>query len=122
LNIEAYLRRIGIESNNLPVNEGSLRLLQRQHLLSVPFENLDIHWKRPIKVDVEKFYEKIVVNRRGGFCYELNGLFHELLKSLGFVSRMVSADRQRAETPLESEKQFYEILMREFGIVSEART
>jgi len=65
--------------------------LQRQHLLSIPFENLDIHWKRPIVLDTESFFRKIVENRRGGFCYELNGLFNELLTSLGFKTHLVSA-------------------------------
>ncbi len=59
--------------------------------MSVPFENLDIHWKRPIVLDIDKFYAKIVEERRGGFCYELNGLFNELLISMGFQTRLVSA-------------------------------
>ncbi len=59
--------------------------------MAVPFENLDIHWKRPIVLNVDRFYQKIVDEKRGGFCYELNGLFNELLKSLGFQTRLVSA-------------------------------
>ncbi|HMM79861.1 MAG TPA: arylamine N-acetyltransferase [Pyrinomonadaceae bacterium] len=55
------------------------------------FENLDIHWKRPIVLDIERFYSKIVGERRGGFCYELNGLFNELLISIGFTTRLISA-------------------------------
>ena len=88
---ENYLRRIGINNSDLPINPNTLRLLQREHLYQVPFENLDIHWKREIILDVEKFYEKIVGERRGGFCYELNGLFNELLKEIGFSSRIISA-------------------------------
>jgi N-hydroxyarylamine O-acetyltransferase len=65
--------------------------LQRSHLLSVPFENLDIHWKRPIILDLGRFFAKIVEARRGGFCYELNGLFNELLRGLGFETRLISA-------------------------------
>ena len=75
----------------MPVNAENLRILQRAHLLQVPFENLDIHWKKPIILDAEKFYAKIVNERRGGFCYELNGLFNELLNELGFPSRIISA-------------------------------
>lgn len=70
---------------------GGLRLLQRQHLLNVPFENLDIHWGQPIVLDTEAFYQKIVETNRGGFCYELNGLFNELLREMGFQTRIVSA-------------------------------
>lgn len=91
MNVGQYLARIGAEPDHLEPNEEVLRFLQRRHLMKVPFENLDIHWKRPIVLDVEKFYEKIVLSRRGGFCYELNGLFNELLKSLGFQTRLVSA-------------------------------
>jgi N-hydroxyarylamine O-acetyltransferase len=59
--------------------------------MNVPFENLDIHWNRPIVLDEEKFYSKIVSNRRGGFCYELNGLFNLLLRNIGFQTRLISA-------------------------------
>jgi len=85
-----YLRRIGIEKNDVAPTLENLKLLQRRHLLSVPFENLDIHWQRPINLDNEKFYEKIVGEKRGGFCYELNGLFYELLGEIGFQSKMIS--------------------------------
>lgn len=91
MNKVEYLARIGVEQDHLEPNEEVLRFLQRKHLLTVPFENLDIHWKRPIVLDVGKFFEKIVSNHRGGFCYELNGLFNELLKSLGFQTRLISA-------------------------------
>ena len=86
-----YLGRIGIENANISVNPVNLKRLQKQHLLRVPFENLDIHWKRPIILNAEKLYEKVVDEKRGGFCYELNGLFCELLKNLGFTSKIVSA-------------------------------
>lgn len=51
---------------------------------SVPFENLDIGLKRPIQLSEEELWEKIIVLKRGGFCYELNGLFAWLLKQIGF--------------------------------------
>ncbi len=75
----------------------TLRLLQRRHLLTVPFENLDIHWNRPIVLDTDSFYQKIVGENRGGFCYELNGLFKVLLDELGFESKMISARVAREE-------------------------
>lgn len=91
MNTEKYLRRIGFENFDVPVNAESLKLLQKKHLLNVPFESLDIHWKRPILLDTDRFYEKIIGEKRGGFCYELNGLFNELLRNLGFQTRLVSA-------------------------------
>src|SRR5262249_9039065 len=60
-------------------------------MLSVPFENLDIHLGRPIVLDDDVFFDKIVERRRGGFCYELNGLFAALLRELGFDVTMLSA-------------------------------
>lgn len=90
MNIAEYLSRIGLKSSDLAVDLVSLKLLQRRHLLNIPFENLDIHWKRPIVLDLDKFYRKIVEEKRGGFCYELNGLFNELLRDLGFQTRLIS--------------------------------
>lgn len=91
MNVDAYLERIEQNKANLSRDIASLRLLQRSHLLAVPFENLDIHWKRPIVLDTDRFCEKVVGERRGGFCYELNGLFNELLQELGFATRLISA-------------------------------
>ena len=91
MNRAEYLSRIGINGGEISPNEASLRSMQRAHLLAVPFENLDIHWNRPIVLDTEQFYRKIVKKKRGGFCYELNGLFNELLLHLGYTTRLVSA-------------------------------
>jgi N-hydroxyarylamine O-acetyltransferase len=91
MNVKKYLQRIGVDKEPLEDTAETLKFLQRQHLLSVPFENLDIHWKRPIVLDTEKFYQKIVGENRGGFCYELNGLFNVLLQELGYETKMVSA-------------------------------
>jgi N-hydroxyarylamine O-acetyltransferase len=86
-----YLERIGLDEKALSADAATLKLLQRRHLLSVPFENLDIHWKHPIVLDTDAFYKKIINENRGGFCYELNGLFNVLLRDLGFETKMVSA-------------------------------
>lgn len=58
--------------------------LHLAHMLNVPFENLDIGLKRPIRLASQSLWEKIVVQGRGGFCYELNGLFAALLREIGF--------------------------------------
>lgn len=91
MNRAEYLKRIGIGQNDLANDLPSLRLLQKQHLLNIPFENLDIHWKRPIILNADNFYEKIIKETRGGFCYELNGLFKNLLDEIGFQSKIISA-------------------------------
>ena len=61
-----------------------LRGLHQAHMRTVPFENLDIVLHRPIRIDEQSLWEKIVINKRGGFCYELNGMFAWLLKQIGF--------------------------------------
>ncbi len=91
MNKISYLRHIGIKENELEPTLKNLKILQKQHLLNVAFENLDIHWKRPILLDNERFYDKIIGEKRGGFCYELNALFCELLNQTGFQSKIISA-------------------------------
>jgi N-hydroxyarylamine O-acetyltransferase len=87
---EGYLRRIGSENLTEPTAE-ALFALHRAHLLSVPFENLDIHLGRRIVLDEMALFDKIVHWRRGGFCYELNGLFHILLQEIGFRVTLLNA-------------------------------
>jgi N-hydroxyarylamine O-acetyltransferase len=86
----AYLERIGHDGSREPTLE-TLRALHRAHLFTVPFENLDIHAGRSIRLDRAAFFQKIVRERRGGFCYELNGLFGEMLGALGFEVTLLSA-------------------------------
>src|ERR1039458_10379901 len=90
LNLLAYLERIGYSGSTEPSAE-TLRALQRAHMFAVPFENLDIHLGRPIVCDEDRFLHKIINERRGGFCYELNGAFSALLRALGFQVTLLSA-------------------------------
>jgi N-hydroxyarylamine O-acetyltransferase len=87
----AYLHRLGVRGP-VPPTAKTLHQLHEAHLLAVPFENLSIHWQEPIVLSDDALFEKIVVRRRGGFCYELNGLFAALLRSLGFNVTMLSAE------------------------------
>ncbi len=90
MNIDAYLQRLDYHGPRA-CTIGTLRALHQAHLLAVPFENLDIHLGRPIVLDEAALYDKIVRQRRGGFCYELNGLFAALLRELGFDVKLLSA-------------------------------
>lgn len=90
LDTAAYLARIGYSGSTAPTL-ATLRALHRAHLLAVPFENLDIGLGRPIALDETALFAKIVVRRRGGFCYELNGLFAALLRELGFEVTLLAA-------------------------------
>lgn len=90
VDIDAYCQRIGYDGP-LDVTAATLRRLHRAHLLAVPFENLDIHLKRPIILEEERLIQKIVGQRRGGFCYEHNAVFAAALRSLGFEVSMLEA-------------------------------
>lgn len=93
---QAYLDRIGYRGPLSPTAE-TLRALQVAHLQTVPFENLSIHAGQPIVLGHEPLFDKVVVRKRGGFCYELNGLFAALLRALGFQVAMLSAAVARAD-------------------------
>lgn len=96
MDVSAYLNRINYHGSMEPTAE-TLRNLQLAHLSSVPFENLSIHSNEPIVLNDAALFEKIVNRRRGGFCYELNGLFAALLRELGFSVDMLSAGVANAE-------------------------
>lgn len=90
MDIQRYLDRIKYSGPQHP-NISTLVQLHRAHLLAVPFENLSIHFGETIHLDLEWLYGKIVTRNRGGFCYELNGLFAGLLRELGFDVSLLSA-------------------------------
>ena len=90
MDVNSYLERIDYQGP-LDLSADTLSGLHYAHLLNVPFENLDIHLGRPILLDEDHLFEKIVTYRRGGFCYELNGLFAALLRELGFKVDLLSA-------------------------------
>jgi N-hydroxyarylamine O-acetyltransferase len=83
MNIKEYLARLNYSQ--------PLHALQLAHMKNIPFENLDIALGRKIKLDLENLWEKVIVNKRGGFCYELNGLFAWLLKEIGFEVNYLNA-------------------------------
>jgi N-hydroxyarylamine O-acetyltransferase len=90
VDVPAYLDRIRYEGPATP-NAETLRSLHRAHMFAVPFENLDISLGREIICDERRFLNKIVTERRGGFCYEMNGAFAALLRALGFKVTLLSA-------------------------------
>ena len=94
---DVYLARIGYEGA-LTLSIETLRGLHRAHVMTVPFENLDIHLGRAISLDPADLFRKIVVDRRGGYCFELNGLFALLLEDVGFaVTRLAARVSSGAE-------------------------
>lgn len=78
-----YLDRIRL-AGPVPLTLAGLTEVQQAHRLAVNFENLDLMMGRPVSLDLEHLYDKIVVRRQGGVCAELNTLYNWLLYSLGF--------------------------------------
>ena len=81
--ITAYLQRIGYQGTP-KCDFNTLHDLQRLHLQTVPYENLDIMRGIPLSLEIDDIYDKIVHRCRGGYCFELNALFAWLLRSIGF--------------------------------------
>jgi len=86
----AYLDRIGF-SGRPSVDLETLRTLHRLHLLSFPYENIDVQLGRFVSTDPAVAFRKLVTDRRGGWCYEMNGLFGAILAALGFQVTGVQA-------------------------------
>lgn len=90
IDVGRYLERIGYDGPREP-NVEVLHALTEAHTQSIPFENIDVLLGRPIRLETEALYRKLVVARRGGYCFEQNGLFMEMLLRLGFGVRPLSA-------------------------------
>ena len=98
--VDTYLARIGI-SERPAVNLENLDLLIRQQQYMVPFEDLDSFVrKQRVSIEIPALYEKIVTNRRGGYCFELNTLFAQLLEDLGFDVYMIFCRIVRGRTDI----------------------
>ena len=94
--LHRYLRRIGYGGPLSPTRQ-TLHNLHRAHLLAIPFENIDVQTRVRPTFDLEAIFEKIVERRRGGWCYEMNGLFAWALRELGFDVAMAGAAVGRAK-------------------------
>ena len=85
-----YLQRIKF-SDRAQADDPTLKSLHEHHVMFVPFENLDIHYRKIFDLEIENIFRKVVENVRGGFCYELNYLFNSLLNDIGFSSKIISS-------------------------------
>lgn len=90
-----YLARINFKDTHLSsLDIETLFALQQAHLQAVPYENLNIYFAeqpQPLQLSINDLFDKIVKNKRGGICYELNFLYADLLRSLGFDARLIAA-------------------------------
>jgi N-hydroxyarylamine O-acetyltransferase len=90
MNLDGYLSRIGY-TGSLEPTLATLNALQAAHLSSIPYENLDIHLGRSLPLSETRAYEKLVLEKRGGWCYEMNTLFAWGLRQIGFEVRYLSS-------------------------------
>ena len=98
LDIEAYLERIQYLAGREPSLE-TLAALHVSHLTSVPFENIDVILRRGVRIDLDSLQKKIVLARRGGYCFEQNTLFAAALRQIGFeVETLEARVRPAGET------------------------
>lgn len=99
MDMHAYLDRMNYRGVQA-VTPDTLRALHLAHVLAVPFENLDNFLARPVSLEPADLFAKIVMAQRGGYCFELNGLFSLLLEELGFsVTRLIARVRYGAKPP-----------------------
>jgi N-hydroxyarylamine O-acetyltransferase len=92
--LNAYLARIDLDQP-LATDFANLDALHRAHVLAIPFENLDVQLGNPPTLDPARIFDKLVTRRRGGWCYEQNGLFGRVLATLGFPVTRLSAGVMR---------------------------
>ena len=91
MDVDAYLRRIGLNERP-PATLAGLTAVHRAHLVSIPYENLDVQLRRTVTIERPAIFEKIVDRKRGGWCYEMNGMLGWALGELGFnVTRATGA-------------------------------
>ena len=94
MELSAYLHRIQFDGGVLP-DLATLRAIHRAHQYAIPFENLDVLLRRSVALDLEANYDKIVRQRRGGWCYEMNGVMGWALEQIGFQVLRMSAGVMR---------------------------
>ena len=96
MDVAAYLKRIRY-TGTLEPTRSTLRALYASHLMTVPFEDLDLYLGRPVDLSANALFDKIVRRNRGGFCYELNGSFANLLREMGFNVALLNGQVSRKE-------------------------
>jgi len=98
IDLQSYLRRVGYTADLRP-DLDTLRGLHVAHMSAIPFENVDVRLRRPIRLDLESLQDKLVQRRRGGYCFEHNSLFSAVLREIGFqVDTLEGRVRPRGST------------------------
>ena len=88
-NFNPYFKKLNIEPKKPSLE--LVQALQKKHIATFSFNNIAVLLKKPISLDIEDIFEKIVTKNLGGYCFEHNSLIYEVLKSLGFNVRILVA-------------------------------
>ncbi|XP_063335274.1 arylamine N-acetyltransferase, pineal gland isozyme NAT-10-like isoform X2 [Pelmatolapia mariae] len=91
MDLREYFKRIGFHASCDKLDLATLKLIHRQHVMSIPFENLSIHCGERITMDLEVIFNKVVRSSRGGWCLENNSLFGWVLRQMGFNTTTLSS-------------------------------
>ncbi|XP_077375811.1 arylamine N-acetyltransferase, pineal gland isozyme NAT-10-like isoform X2 [Festucalex cinctus] len=91
MNLEEYFQRIGFEGPRDKADLATLKLIHTRHILSIPFENLDMHCGGKIVMNLEVIFDKIVRQGRGGWCMENNFLLSWVLREMGYNMTVLAA-------------------------------
>jgi N-hydroxyarylamine O-acetyltransferase len=97
IDLDAYFERVGYDGPRVPTLE-SLRTLHERHTQTIPFENLSPLMRVPVRLDAPALQQKLIAERRGGYCFEQNLLFSHVLRGIGFEVAWLAA-RVLANTP-----------------------
>ena len=88
--LDAYFARIGYEGPRTPSLE-TLRAIQLLHPQAIAFENLNPLMGIPVRLDIASLQRKLIRSRRGGYCFEHNGVLLQVLRTLGFSVTCLAA-------------------------------
>ena len=81
--IDLYLKKLEY-NDEIKIDYDTLCKLQIAHLTHIPYENIDVLNRKPISLEAQDLFDKMIVKQRGGYCFELNGLYSNLLKMNNF--------------------------------------
>jgi N-hydroxyarylamine O-acetyltransferase len=112
--LAAYLERIG-HVGAVGSDAAALDALQRAHRLAIPFENLDVRLGREIRIDSESVFDKLVSRPRGGYCFEQNRLFADMLAALGLATRPLLARVRLGPPAAEPPPRTHVLLLADIG-------
>jgi N-hydroxyarylamine O-acetyltransferase len=109
--LDAYFQRLN-HSGGVQPTEDCLEALHRAHVYTIPFENFDILLERGISLEPAVLCDKLVHRKRGGYCFELNGLFLMALQAIGFEAHALLARVHLADPPSGREHQLSLVTLR----------